>query len=233
MSAYTSVFTNDCWRLVGDNAANPEGLQNLFQEHEDLRERLAKFDAMHKGVVAELERANIEVQRLRKDLENFREREAIHIRPLFTALMQHLNYPGEGESPVGLRARIERTRAFKVDAGLDKESSSGLLGELEEKRRANAVLAERNKSLEEEIQRHLTAAQQPSEKDQRLAEALTKLEEAQEAAAAARQDSFEAAERAKSLEGARTQYYRLLVANKRLADSVRDWEEQIKERDPL
>jgi hypothetical protein len=233
MTQFTSVFTNECWRLVGDSAANPEGLQAIFQEHEALRERLAQFDTMHKGVIVELERANIEVQRLRKDLGNFRERETVHIRPLLTALMQHLLYPGEGESPVGLRARIERTRAFKVDAGLDKEAPAGLLEELEKQRREYAALAERNKSLEEEIQRRIAAAQQPDEKDRELAKAMAMLEEAQEAAAAAKRDSLEAVDRARSLEGASTQYYRVRVANKRLSESIREWEEQIKERDPL
>jgi hypothetical protein len=229
MKQFTSAFVNECWRYVGSSPANPQALDELFQEHENLRERARDLDAMRKSVVDELEGATVEIQRLRKDLENFRERETIHIRPLLTALMQHLLYPSQGENPVGLRNRIERARAFKVDTGVDKEASKGLLEELEASRRQTAEIAARNKSLEEEMARQRAATQQPDEKDRQIAEALVKLEEARQEAATAKQESLDAASYAKSLEGWRTQFYRLTVANKRLLSSVREWEDQTKE----
>lgn len=146
-----SAFIKECWRLVGPDARDAKALNLLFHELENLRDRATKFDELGTAYADELQRAQSDVKYRRIQLDRYKERESVHIRPMFSAMMAHLLFPTapDRESVTSLRRRIDLARDFQVEwanpGGLESNN------ELEQTRLENGSLKEQIDALKVQV----------------------------------------------------------------------------------
>lgn len=135
-----SAFTEKCWRLAGTDVTDPVELDQIFKELERLRGEARTWPELQKKAAGELEREESESNRLRillkqsnererelsaaatdsgllrAELQRYRLREELHIKPLFDAVTGCLAFAGtpEAESAESLQKRVDRAVAYKV-----------------------------------------------------------------------------------------------------------------------
>jgi septal ring factor EnvC (AmiA/AmiB activator) len=222
-----SAFTNECWMVVGrHNAVNPKGVEELFQTWEMEREQLAQLDAKHRETLDEMIGVYSELRTARKDLERFQQREALHIQPLFTAMLEHLRFPGvpSPETKATLRDRAERAQQFKVARGSVFTETSDAMAELEKQRAENAALAARTEALEKELFQQVEGFRQDEDDRAKKVSTLTaELEAERDGSVSLRKTISELQESVRRLETERAELVRIKAANVKLTEAIQAW----------